>query len=387
MLRWVHDAASSPASSRSSRRATARAGPRRSPSISPAGSSTKPGAARVAVLPQAAAPGPRSSTARTITAPGCSSTRRRNGSLLGVPGRRIRSSRSATTQSSRCRSLGATRPARTRAGRRAAACSAVTASTSARRPALGRLATQPGLVDREAQLTLALDRRADQAREQRVRPGRARAQLGVGLGGDVVGVHLARQLDELDQVEVRVGAGEDQAGLLELVAVGVVDLVAVPVALLDPRLAVGLADHRARGQLGRVEAQAHRAAQVARALDEGLLLLHRGDHRLGAVGVELGGGGLLQPGHGAGVLDHHALQPQAQPQGRDAVGAGVGQRAELALDAADAEAAGHADRVDVLEVLARRRPGSSHSSEATQRRLTLASWAKPPARSASATER
>ena len=53
-----------------------------------------------------------------------------------------------------------------------------------------------------------------------------------------------------------------------------------------------------------------------------------------------------RPGDVAGVLDDHALQAQAQPEGRDAVGAGVAERAELALDAAHAEAAGDADAVD-----------------------------------------
>ena len=89
------------------------------------------------------------------------------------------------------------------------------------------------LADRQLELALAGQRGPDQPGEQRVRPGRARAQLGVRLGGDVVRVHVARQLDELDQPVVRADAGEDQAGLLELLAVGVVDLVAVAVALLD----------------------------------------------------------------------------------------------------------------------------------------------------------
>src|SRR5699024_3145964 len=48
----------------------------------------------------------------------------------------------------------------------------------------------------------------------------------------------------------------------------------------------------------------------------------------------------------AGVFDDHALQTQAQPECRNALGAGVVQRSELALDAADAEPAGHADRVE-----------------------------------------
>ena len=43
-------------------------------------------------------------------------------------------------------------------------------------------------------------------------------------------------------------------------------------------------------------------------------------------------------------------RPRHRPERRDLVGARVGERAELALDAADAEPAGHADRVDLGEV-------------------------------------
>src|SRR5205085_2823540 len=73
---------------------------------------------------------------------------------------------------------------------------------------------------------------------------------------------------------------------------------------------------------------------------------HRGDDRVGGLGVELGRVRLLQPRDVPCVLDDHALHAQAQAEGRDAVGAGVAQRAELALDPAHAEAAGHADAVD-----------------------------------------
>src|SRR4051794_23143945 len=62
---------------------------------------------------------------------------------------------------------------------------------------------QHALVDREPQLLLARDRRLHQPGEQRVRPGRARAQLGVRLRRHVVRMHLTRQLDELDEVVVR----------------------------------------------------------------------------------------------------------------------------------------------------------------------------------------
>ena len=112
-------------------------------------------------------------------------------------------------------------------------------------------------------------------------------------------------------------------GGLELLAVVVVDLVAVPVPLLDPGLAVGLPDDRARRR-GRPDRDpAAWCRRGRRRPRRRLLLLHGGDHRLGAVGVELRRGGLLEARDVAGVLDDHALQAQAQAEGRDAVGAGV----------------------------------------------------------------
>ena len=50
-----------------------------------------------------------------------------------------------------------------------------------------------------------------------------------------------------------------------------------------------------------------------------------------------------------GDLDHHALQAEAEPEDRDLVLPGVPDRAELSLDAPDAEAAGDHDAVDLVE--------------------------------------
>src|SRR4029078_3901075 len=85
--------------------------------------------------------------------------------------------------------------------------------------------------------------------------------------------------------------------------------------------------------------------------DEGLLLLHRGDHRMCGLRVELTGGRVRDTEDVAGVLDHHALQAQAETQCRHTPGAGPLQRPELALDAANAEAAWDDDRVDAAERL------------------------------------
>ena len=54
----------------------------------------------------------------------------------------------------------------------------------------------------------------DESDEQRVRPGGPGLQLGMGLGGHEIGVHLVRQLDELDQRGVR-RVQSSQPGVLQ----------------------------------------------------------------------------------------------------------------------------------------------------------------------------
>ena len=65
-----------------------------------------------------------------------------------------------------------------------------------------------------------------------MRPVRAGLELRVGLGGHVVRMRAGRQLDELHQTAVGRGAGDAQTGFFELAPIGVVDLVAVAVALM-----------------------------------------------------------------------------------------------------------------------------------------------------------
>ena len=63
-----------------------------------------------------------------------------------------------------------------------------------------------------------------------------------------------------------------------------------------------------------------------------------------------------QAGDVAGELDHHHLQPEAQPEARDVVLAGVSGRGDLALDAALAEAAGDDDAVEVAQAAVGEQP-------------------------------
>ncbi len=92
------------------------------------------------------------------------------------------------------------------------------------------------------------------------------------------------QLDDLDQPAVGRLAGQHHAGRLERLAVAVVDLEAVAMALVDDLLAVDRGRLRAGRQLGRVEAEAHRAALVLHVA----LVGHEVDDRVLGEHVELG---------------------------------------------------------------------------------------------------
>ena len=185
-----------------------------------------------------------------------------------------------------------------------------------------------------------------------MRVGRPRPQLGVRLRRDIERVHVARQLDVFDERAVGARAREHEASRRDLLAVGVVHLVAVAVALVRDGRIVELFDDRARRERGLVQPQAHRAAEVSAGDDVDLLGHRRDDRKLG-LGVEFGAGCSRQVGDRPRVLDHHALQPEAQPEHGDAVLAREAQGAQLALDAAHAEASRHANAVEIGEVLRR----------------------------------
>ena len=152
-------------------------------------------------------------------------------------------------------------------------------------------------------------------------PRRARLELGVELGGART-TGGRRQLDDLDEVLGREHARDAQAGGLEPRAQVVVDLVAVAVALVDERLAVGLVRVRAGAQLDGLGAQAHRAAHV---LDV-LLLGEQVDDRVQRVRVELGRVRAVHVADVAGELDDGALHAEADAEERRARLAGVAAR-------------------------------------------------------------
>ena len=163
-----------------------------------------------------------------------------------------------------------------------------------RRPSRQRASRLDGERAAPTRARAALEGRADEPAEERRRPRRARLELRVELARDEP--RMVGQLDDLDEPALLERARDDEPVLDELVAELVVDLVAVPVALVDRRLAVDLARARALAELDRLRAEAHRAAEV---LDL-LLLGQQVDHRVRRLRVHLGRVGALEPARRGG---------------------------------------------------------------------------------------
>ena len=84
----------------------------------------------------------------------------------------------------------------------------------------------------------------DEAIEQRMPVARRRRELRVELAGEEPRMLLRRQLDHFDQQIVHRLAGDDEAQVLELLAIAVVEFVAVAMALADHVLAVQFTGER-----------------------------------------------------------------------------------------------------------------------------------------------
>ena len=178
------------------------------------------------------------------------------------------------------------------------------------------------------------------------------------LAGEEPRMRGLRQFDHFDQQVVHRLRADDQAGVFELRAIAVVELVAMAMAFADDVLAVQLVRERAGLDALVLQAQAHRAAEVAflaAAFDIAggrAPFGDQADHRMFAALVVLGGVGVGQVQHVARVIDHRRLHAVADAEVRDAVFARVTRGQHLALEAAIAEAARHEDAVDAFQRLA-----------------------------------
>ena len=177
----------------------------------------------------------------------------------------------------------------------------------------------------------------DETDEQGVRPVGPGLELGMVLHADHE--RVAADFAGLDELAVGGEAGGDEAGLLEALAVGVVQLEAVAVSLHDLAFGVGLLGQGARLRAAGVAAEAHGAALVR----YGLLLGHDMHDGIRRLGHQLGGIGVVDAQHAAGPVDDHHLESEAEAEVGHLVLAGVAHGVNHPLDAAGAEATGHDD--------------------------------------------
>ena len=123
------------------------------------------------------------------------------------------------------------------------------------------------------------------------------------------------------------------AGILEGLAILVVELETVAVTLTDVSGSVGLGGNRILGQHAVVGTQTHGSAHVG----DALLLLHQVDDVVFGGHIHLGRVGIGQAHHVAGILDDHALHTQADTKGRYIVLTGILEGYKLAFDTALSE--------------------------------------------------
>src|SRR6266542_138876 len=191
---------------------------------------------------------------------------------------------------------------------------------------------------------LVLEGGADEAGEQGVRVPRARAEFGMELSRDEVG--MLGQLDDLHELLLGPHPRHAQPVLLHALQIVVVDLVAVTVTLLDDALAIQARGMTALAEHDRVEAEPHRPALGL----EIPLLGQEVDDGMPGGRVELRRVGAVEPADVPGELDDRALHAQTDAEVRHPALPGIADRLDLALDPAIAEAAGHENPVHVAEV-------------------------------------
>ena len=162
---------------------------------------------------------------------------------------------------------------------------------------------------------------------------------------------MAGRLHGLDQFAGGGSAGNQQPGLLELAAIGVVELIAVAMALGDRVPLVSLRHDGARCDLAGIRAQTHGAAFFG----DALLACHRVNHRIGGFGVKLRGTCVLPAQHTARISHDCDLHAEANAEIGNAAHARIVCRADHAFHAARTKAPRQDDAVHAGEQLVRGR--------------------------------
>src|SRR2546425_99785 len=176
-----------------------------------------------------------------------------------------------------------------------------------------------------------LQRGAHKSLERRVTIEGTGFEFRVELHADKPG--MIAQLDDLDQLAIRRQTAEDHAPGHKPLTVGVVELVAVAVALGDALFAVEPRRQASIQQDAGISTQTHGAALV----HYPALLVHQSDDRVRRVRIDLSRIGVRQPTDVAAKLDHGHLHAKANAQERHPLFPGIADRRDLAFGTTLAE--------------------------------------------------
>ncbi len=150
---------------------------------------------------------------------------------------------------------------------------------------------------------------------------------------------------DFDESAVARGAAGDESSSLEAIAEDWIELPTVAVSLIGQLGVVEAASAGFRQQSAGVSAEPHGAAL----LGHGALIIEQGDDGVLGVFVSFGGVGVVELETVAGEGDDHVLHAAAESEVGDALFERESGDADLAFNAALAEAARHDDAIDIGE--------------------------------------
>ena len=165
--------------------------------------------------------------------------------------------------------------------------------------------------------------------------GLERAALEFRVELDAYEEGMVWDFDDLHQVPFGVGTREAHPGRLELLTVGVVEFVPVPMPFVDCIRGVQLVSQGAGFQCAVIGSKAHGAAFLY-----AILIIHQADDRMGRVGRVFEGVRPFKVENVARVLDHCALHAQADAKEGHAIFSGPSNCFDFPLKAPLAKATG-----------------------------------------------
>lgn len=188
-----------------------------------------------------------------------------------------------------------------------------------------------------------MDSGGDKGGEEGVGVGRFAFEFGVELDSDEPGVVF--EFDDFDQLLIAAGAGESHAVSFELLAVLVIEFVAMSVSFGDIESVVGCGGAASFGQSGGLGSESHGPAEVF----DGLLFFEEADDWVFGIFMEFGGVGAWEADDIATEFDYGALHTEADTEEGDFAFAGVLDGLNFPFDATFAESAGDEDTVEAGE--------------------------------------